>query len=137
MVAHLTGRGGSVDDAARVAERAAKAAALLASDKPGEVVAAAAATVRLLAALGLDFATVVRRGIAAPPPRPMPQPSTAPTRWQPTWVRLAWLRQHDRLLTAWERGFAASLERQVAPMTERQRTVLDDVIARVAARGAR
>lgn len=137
MVAHLNGRGGGVVDAARVAERAAKTAALLASDRPGEVAAAAAATIRLLASLGLDFAEVIRRGIAAPPPQPMVQPSTAPTRWQPAWAKLAWLRQHDRLLTTWERGFVASLERQAATLTERQRTVLDDVVARVVARGAR
>lgn len=92
--------------ARRVSDRLCKVVPLLGSDKPGEVVAAAAAIGRTLSAAGLswhDLVTVLQGGFVvlpsvdsaktSPAPRPQPQAdSVGPT--APTWSRL---RPADRL----------------------------------------
>jgi hypothetical protein len=77
------------------ADRVAKLLRLLGSDKPGEVVAAAAALKRTLEAAGQDLhdlADIVEAGL-----RPMQQRTSGPPQPDPgNWESLAWFCHHHR-----------------------------------------
>lgn len=116
------------------ARKLAKIVGLLASDKGGEVVAAAAAGTRLLHAAGLRWSDVVlpaqpptRRETASRPPRqPVPLHRA---------VAAACLAHaHRPPLTAWERDFLASLL-DFRTISAKQVVVLDRLVARVRAAG--
>ena len=114
---------------------------LLASDKDGEVVAAARAVGRTLAAAGLDFHDLAA-AVAAP--------AVSSGRWPPTdeirhrWAdiprneRTAWLTamQRSGVLSPWEENFvdsilAQQLYRPWAELSLKQRTILDRLVRKM------
>jgi hypothetical protein len=95
-----------------IAPRLAKAIALLASDKPGEVLAAVAAIGRLLATVGTDFhglAALVTGRIEGAPRAPDVDPDLV--YWRQIIARC---RHRDDLLRDGEARFLRDLDRRVA-----------------------
>jgi hypothetical protein len=100
--------------APKAAEKLAKIAGLLASDQPGEVVAAAAAGTRSLRAAGLTWQDALAPGaLAAPPPRAAPRTKRrTKSKSAPAgdWINdVAACQARPDLMTAWERQFLLSL----------------------------
>ena len=106
--------------------RVVSAAGLLASDKDGEVVAAARAVCRLLKPLGTTPAALIDAALA-------PKPSDAGFGWEP-------VRDHRHLaraclamdahLNAWEIGFLDDVSRQPR-LTDRQLAKLRQIQAKL------
>lgn len=96
--------------AARDPSKLAKLVRLLGSDKPGEVVAAAAALRRGLEAAGLDFhdlADAVEAGLRPAEPRPPWGPRGPST---DNWESMAWFAHHHRhRLPVQEREFVEDM----------------------------
>jgi hypothetical protein len=94
---------------------------LLASDKPGEVVAAVEAIKRVLASAGFDLndlANVIGH------PLPAPAYVSPPTGWR---EQATYLLRYGRL-TDWENGFLRSLLAYRRPLTSKQMTVLRRIL---------
>ena len=105
--------------------RAASSAALLTSDRDGEVVAAARALCNLLAKGGLDPRSVVAAGLSR---QVDPNPPAAPfyrTPWQQR-ARIARLSPH---LNDWERGFLADIIANRS-LSQRQESKLKAILAK-------
>jgi hypothetical protein len=102
--------------------------ALLASDNPSEVQAAAAAAQRFLSARGLDFAMLLRaiqQQQDTAPPRPPPPPPPlrrGPRPWRLVLEELVATRSDN--LNEWESDFCTSLHR-FGRMSEKQDTKRD------------
>jgi hypothetical protein len=96
----------------------AKVIALLGSDQPGEVVAAAAAATRLLRAHGATWADLLR-----PCPAPQPRPQAHATGGHR--ARALRLLAHSAgRLDDWQAGFLRSIAGQVRPLSPRQEAAL-------------
>jgi len=104
--------------------RLAKALALLASDRPGEVQAAAAAAIRIVQGAGLSWQQVLK-----PPPveKPLPELGT----WRQT-VRECLARPGD--LRPWEKAFLTDLP-GFRRLSTKQRYCLKEIADRVLGRG--
>jgi hypothetical protein len=92
---------------------------LLASDKPGEVVATVEAIKRVLASGGFDL-----NDLADAIGRPLPAPACAPTGWREQAAYLL----HCGDLNDWERGFLRSLLSFRRPLSSKQMTVLKRIL---------
>jgi hypothetical protein len=119
---------------------------LLASDQPGEVVAAAAALRRALAGVGADMhelaGLIEQPAPAAPARRPRkPKPDQGHINWTPFYrheVRVTLEHGLSRLsLTSWERQFVtdiiARLRDPRGRLTFRQAEVVDRLVAKMGA----
>src|SRR5438067_13319438 len=104
-------------------DRLAKLLGLLGSHHDGEVIAAARAAHRLLVASGKTWRSVL---IDA---RPLP----APVEFNPRADIDFCLRRRHRL-TEWEENFVASVRERRAPLSTRQRNVLNRIVDRLRAR---
>ena len=89
---------------------------LFSSDKVGERASAAAMADRLLKAIGADWADVLA-------PRALAHPAKGGV----DDIDFALQRQH--LLYAWQRRFVGSLRRWRGPLTEKQRTKLNEIVS--------
>jgi hypothetical protein len=110
-------------------DKLAKVAALLASDKPGEVVAAATAATRILRAHDLSWQDLVRAITAAPEPGRDAEPDPAPEADWRADVALCLAQSH--LLTGWERDFLRELRRRFRCLSPKQVQVLGQIRERV------
>ena len=123
-----------------LAPKLTKLVLLLGSDKPGEVVAAAAAIGRTLHAGGADW-----HDLAEVISRPGPEPTRPPAhsrlrRWQDIAQgdRAAWLGVliASQALSEWERSFCVSVRALIVstpwkPLSAKQVAILDRVVAGV------
>ena len=110
--------------------RLGKLVRLLASDKPGEVTAAAAALVRTLQADGLDIhnlAEVVERAALVPVKDPSPPSDKNNSR---RYLR-GWCARHNDLLSERDQHFLESLASWRGRPTEKQLEWLLDIEARI------
>lgn len=110
-----------------------KTLALLASDHPGEVCAAAAAAARLLPILDCDgWGALVDRAFAQPAPQPPPpRPGSAlDPRAQAAWC-LSWPQRAH--LSQWEAGFLASVRTWRGRPTPGQLAKLAEIRRRLSA----
>jgi hypothetical protein len=98
------------------AQKLSKVCALLASDQPGEVVAAAAAGTRLLRSHGLSWADLLR-------PCPAHRPEVRQSGDHQSRALRVLARGAGRL-SEWEREFLTSLSRQVRTPSPKQSAVL-------------
>ena len=111
----------------------ARILALLASDQPGEVVAAAHAANRMVKAAGLSWSDVLT-GFPVEPPISRPGWTAPPTVDHMADVRMC--QRHFNSLTTWEMGFVSDLA-QRRSVTQRQREVLAAIAAKVRTAGPR
>lgn len=100
--------------------RLAKALALLSSNQPGEVQAAATAATRIVQAAGLTWQQVLK---PAPVEKPLPQLGV----WRQTVARLL---EHRGSLRPWEVRFLTDLP-GFRRLSTKQRYVLDEIASRV------
>jgi hypothetical protein len=120
--------------------RLISSAALLQSDKDGEVVSAARAVGRILQKGNLDLPALIRRGLNPSPvaghpalrgfpdaPRPSPQPYDVSARHQTT-ARMC--QAFAGLLNDWEREFLASIAHQ-RRISDKQRDRLKAIEAKI------
>lgn len=133
---------------APVAEKIGKILPRLASDQSGEVVASVEAIHRLLQSVGADwhdFTAAFEQGAngatASPPSRAADSGSDFP-QWETLSLRerVAWIEALNEAdwLSAWERNFVASITPRVRRywgLSEKQRAVLNRLLARAYARG--
>ncbi len=110
----------------------ARVLALLGSDQPGEVAAAARAADRLVRGRGLSWSDVLQQ-----PSTPLLSPRSS-RHEDPAAVDLRTCGQRPDLLTAWECAFVADLAKVASRrFSARQRAILADVAAKVRAAGPR
>jgi hypothetical protein len=104
------------------ADRAKLAAILgrLGSDFDGERAAAGLLAARFVREHGLTWPAV----LAAPAPATPPPPVTD---WR---RRAAWCAERAELLSPWEQGFLTNLGQRQKPLTVKQATVLERLVAR-------
>ena len=118
----------------RDVRRVVAAAALMTSDKDGEVVAAARATNRLLAPHSLGLADVVAAGLDAVSTRgAMRSPASGMqpvTPLRPHQLQARMCLAYPELLTDWEREFAASVADQ-RTLSDKQRDRLNAIAVKV------
>lgn len=112
--------------------RAIAAAALLSSDRDGEVIAAARGLNRLLRGEGLDPASVIAAGLAAANTRPAPT-SPPPFAAEPLWKRRARMAQACPYLTDWESNFLTGVVGQRG-LSEKQEERLRAILAKAEGR---
>ncbi|WP_353857967.1 hypothetical protein [Azospirillum formosense] len=121
-----------------IAPKLAKLLPVLSSDKPGEVVNAAAAITRALTAAGTDWhdLTALLTAAPAPPQGATPHQGAAPApRPGPvtSWGAARRLWENPALLNDWERVFVSSILdrlRSGKPLSERQAATLTRVYRR-------
>ena len=113
--------------------RLGKLIRLLASDKSGEVVAAASAITRALATAGLDIhrlADVAERGLSVPgQTTPPPRDDSTAGDWR---AMRRFCADHDALMSAREREFIADIKRWRGQLTVKQQTWLDGDLSAIA-----
>ncbi len=114
----------------------ARVLALLGSDQPGEVAAAARAADRLVRGRRLDWQDVLGGGVRGGSGAFRPTSGPTPNAFSDHFGDLAACDQRLDLLTSWERQFVASLA-QRRKISSRQREVLLEIAARVRAAGPR
>ena len=113
--------------------RLGKLIRLLASDKGGEVIAAATAINRALQAAGLDIhrlADVAERGLSVPgqTPPPPPRDDSAAGDWR---AMRRFCADHDALMSAREREFIADIKRWRGQLTPKQHDWLTAIYQRL------
>ena len=118
------------------APKLSKLIPLLASDKPGEVVATAAAITRTLKQIGADW-----HDLTAVLTRAKPSDASPQLAWRdiPDSEQAGWLARMStsRLLSAWEQDFCASILAQVrfrprSALSPKQVVILDRLVRKVA-----
>jgi hypothetical protein len=114
--------------AGREARRLIAAAALMTSDKDGEVLAAVRATCRLLAPHNIEPADVFGVALEPQAARPTQAPRSSPFAGMPWRQRARWAGICPTL-TDWERDFVASVVEQ-RTLSRKQQDRLDAIIAK-------
>lgn len=116
----------------QTADRLAKLLGLLGSDHDGEVANAGRAADRLLRQAGLTWFDIIAR---PPQQRRDEVDQHAHAHAGPRHAHeAAWALQRPHLLTEWEKGFLGDLTRRHGPLSAKQRTCLDRILARLGAR---
>jgi len=115
------------------ARRAASSAALLASDRDGEVVAAARALCGLLAKGGLDPRSVVTAGLAHNESAVRAPAAPSPV-YHGSWQQRARMARLSPHLNDWERGFLADIIAH-GSLSQRQESCLKAIL--IKAEGSR
>ena len=111
------------------ARRAAHSAALLASDREGEVIAAARAFVGILAKGGLDPRSVVAAGLAhSVSPKLAANPMATPV-YRGPWQQRARMARLSPHLNNWELGFLGDILAH-GSLTQRQETCLKAILVK-------
>jgi hypothetical protein len=107
-------------------DRLSKLLGMLGSAHEGEVVAAARQAERLRAEAGLTWAEILLPRLPAPP-----QGQNVHT----VAAAVAFLLDHEDVMTEWEATFVRSLRRQRSPISTKQIAILDQILekARLAA----
>jgi hypothetical protein len=119
-----------ISDLASVAPRIGQLVRLLASDRDGEVVAAARALARTLKSVGADFHTLadlVERPSLGALELPAPRPESAGPADAAAWLR----RYHWSRLNEKEQGFILQMMRWRGAPTERQSAWLGALVERM------
>jgi hypothetical protein len=121
----MSGRSLSPLDAA-TATRLAKLCGMFGSDHDGERASAAAKADALVRQLGLTWGQIIVPQLPSPEPWPAPQ-----------WRELHWSEaielcaRHPHLMTQWEAQFVANLRRSRRPLSEKQRNVVVNIVAKI------
>ncbi len=122
-------------------DKLARILALLASDQPGEVVAAAHAANRLVKGAGLSWVDVLgsqeRRGAATFQPEMSRRHDIHPSPVPDHVADLQVCGRRPDLLTPWETAFVTGLAAQRNPVSAKQRRTLTEIAAKVRAAGPR